>query len=705
MAVGKKDDLTIEKTACQHCHMSCDVLAYIKEGRVIKVEGDPDSPHNKGMMCGKGLAITQLTYHPDRIHYPLKRAGDRGEGKWARISWDEALGEIASNLNRIKETYGPEAVVFGHGTCRGWFPIYVGFINTFGSPNWYEPGMAQCFFPRCTSSVLTFGGEVMEHADHDHTNCVLVWASNPPNCWPVKAMRIMEAKARGAKLIVADPIFTPIASKADLFLQLRPGTDAALALGMVSVIIAEELYDKRFVEKWTIGFDKLRKRADEYPLSRVEAITQVPAEKIQKAARLYANNGPSCITQCVGIDQVIDTIQTSRAICMLPAITGNVDIPGGNVFDMLLPAGFPDQWRDNYERREAIPDEVLEKRLGFEKYPLLCGNDALLTPGAHIPSIIDCMETGKPYPLKALYIHGSNPLVQMADHNRIKGLFLKMDFISVADLFLTETAEIADIVLPAATWLEWDNVKDSFQQSYDSIGFQRKLVRIGECKSDITIFCELSEKLGLDYWKSEKELMDHRVRTLGNGFDEVAKRGRITFPMVYRKHERKGFNTPSGKIELFSKRLGELGEDPLPSYTESPESPFSQPELAKEYPLILTTGGRKPVYRHSEGRRIPWLRQMALRQEVAIHPETASLFEIEDGDEIVLESPRGQMKAIAFISHETRKEWIQVEPGWEGEWNVNRLTTQQYCAPLVGTYPMRGLLCSIRKATQGGVRG
>jgi anaerobic selenocysteine-containing dehydrogenase len=260
-------------------------------------------------------------------------------------------------------------------------------------------------------------------------------------------------------------------------------------------------------------------------------------------------------------------------------------------------------------------------------------------------------------------------------------------------------------VLPAATWLEWDNVKDSFQQSYDSIGFQRKLVRIGECKSDITIFCELAEKLGLDYWKSEKELMDHRVRTLGNGFDEVAKRGRITFPMVYRKHERKGFNTPSGKIELFSKRLGELGEDPLPSYTESPESPFSQPGLAKEYPLILTTGGRKPVYRHSEGRRIPWLRQMALRQEVAIHPETASLFEIEDGDEIVLKSPRGQMKAIAFISHETRKEWIQVEPGWEGEWNVNRLTTQQYCAPLVGTYPMRGLLCSIRKATQGGVRG
>ncbi len=705
MAFRKRDEVTIEKTACQHCHMSCDVLAYVKDGRVIKVEGDPDSPHNKGMMCAKGLAITQFTYHPERLLYPLKRTGNRGEGKWARISWDEALDEIASNLNGLKETYGPESIVFGHGTCRGWFPIYVGFINTFGAPNWYEPGMAQCFFPRCTSSVLTYGGEIMEHADHDHTNCILIWASNPPNCWSIKAMRIMEAKARGARLIVVDPILTPIASKADLFLQLRPGTDAALAMGMINVIITEGLYDKPFVGKWTIGFDALCDRAAEYPLARVEEITHVPAQKIHEAARVYATNGPSCITQCVGIDQVIDTIQTSRAICMLPAITGNVDVPGANVFDMFLPAGFPDQWRDNYERRDLIPDDVLQKRLGFKEYPLLCGNDALLTPGAHIPSIMDCMETGKPYPLKALYIQGSNPLVQMADHNRIKRLFLKMDFISVTDLFLTETAQIADIVLPAATWLEWDNVKDSFQQSYDSIGFQRRLVQVGECKSDITIFCELAQRLGLDFWKSEKELMDYRVRTLGNGFDEVARRGRITFPMVYRKYERRGFNTPSGKIELYSKRLQDLGEDPLPFYTESPESPLSRPELAEKYPLILTTGGRKPVYRHSEGRHIPWLRQMALVQDVAIHPETAVAFKIEEGDEIILESPRGQMKAIAVISLETRKEWIQASPGWEGEWNVNRLTTQEYCARLVGTYLLRGLLCTIRKASHDGLRG
>jgi anaerobic selenocysteine-containing dehydrogenase len=308
------------------------------------------------------------------------------------------------------------------------------------------------------------------------------------------------------------------------------------------------------------------------------------------------------------------------------------------------------------------------------------------------------METGKPYPLKALYIHGSNPLVQMADHHRIKRAFLKMNFISVADFFLTETAQIADIVLPAATWLEWDNVKDSFQQSYDSIGFQRKLVQIEECKSDITIFCELAKRLSLDYWKSEKELMDYRVRTLGNGFDEVARRGRITFPMVYRKYEKKGFNTPSGKIELSSKRLKDLGGDPVPFYTESPESPHSQPQLAENYPLILTTGGRKPVYRHSEGRRIPWLRQMTLRQEVGIHPEKASELGIENGEEVILESPRGELRAVAFFSVETEKDCIQVCPGWEGEWNVNRLTTLQYCAPLVGTYLLRGLLCNIKKA-------
>ena len=193
--------------------------------------------------------------------------------------------------------------------------------------------------------------------------------------------------------------------------------------------------------------------------------------------------------------------------------------------------------------------------------------------------------------------------------------------------------------------------------------------------------------------------MDYRVRSLGNSFDEVAKSGRISFPMVYRKYERRGFNTPSGKVELYCKRLEDLGEDPLPNYTESPESPFSRPKMAEQYPLILTTGGRTPVYRHSVGRRIPWLSQTASRQEVAIHPETASELGIEHGDEIVVESPRGQMKAFALISHETKKEWIQAGPGWEAEWNVNRLTTQQYCAPLVGTYPLRGLLCNVRKAS------
>lgn len=436
MAASEKNNMTVERTVCQHCHMGCDVLAYMKNGRVIKVEGDPDSPHNQGMLCGKGLSITQLTYHPDRIHHPLKRIGERGQGKWARVSWDEALDEVASQLNRIKQTYGPEAVVFGQGTGRGWFPLYIGFVNTFGSPNWYEPGMAQCFFPRCTSSVLTFGGEVMEHADLEHTNCVLVWAANPPATWPVKAMGIMNAKARGAKLIVVDPVFTPMASKADIFLQLRPGTDSALALGMVHTMIEENFYDHHFIKNWTVGFGELRERASQFPLPRVEKITHVPAEKIRQAARLYATEGPSCIVQCVSIDQVIDPIQTSRALCMLPGITGNVDVPGGKVFDMFVASGFPDQFRDNYDRRNWLSEELTKKRLGIDQYPLLCGKEATLSPGAHIPSILQALETDIPYPLKALYIHGSNPLVQMADRNRVEKAFLKWDFIPLPIFFL-----------------------------------------------------------------------------------------------------------------------------------------------------------------------------------------------------------------------------------------------------------------------------
>ncbi|MFQ6111297.1 MAG: molybdopterin-dependent oxidoreductase, partial [Nitrospinota bacterium] len=445
------------KSCCHLCHCCCEVVVTVGDGAVKKIEGDPSSPHSRGMLCSKGLASRQLLYHPERLTRPLMRVGERGEGRWREASWEEALGTIAERLLEIRERYGPQAVAFGQGTDRGWFNVFVRLANSFGSPNWGEPGMAQCFYPRATASALTFGTELMECPSYEKTRCMLLWGIKPSATWAQKASYMMDARARGARLIVVDPRFIPMAAKADIWLRPRPGTDCALALGMLNVILEEGLYERDFIERWTIGFEELRARAGEYPLAKVETITWVPAEKIRAAARLFAENKPACITQCLALDQNIDTIQTSRAINLLTALTGNVDIPGGNVMDMFVGSGYPDIWRQNFERRDAISEEMWEKRLGAREYPLLSGREAILAPGAHMPTVWEAMLAGKPYPIKAMVIHGSNTVVSFAHSQRVREALLTLDFISVAECFMTETTSLADVVLPAGTWLEWDS--------------------------------------------------------------------------------------------------------------------------------------------------------------------------------------------------------------------------------------------------------
>ena len=474
------------------CHGGCGVLVHVKDDKVIKVTGDPESPLNKGKMCPKGLASIEHLYHPDRLKYPLKRAGKRGAGKWERISWNEALDSIAENITAIKETYGIEAVAVGTGTGRHHFRHVARFAHALGTPNWCEPGLAQCFIPRIHASVMTYGGlPVCDYYGEVNPACVLVWGHNPVVSGPDGEIqfRAKECLKKGTTLIVVDPRRTSLAEQADIWLQLRPGTDDALALAMLNVIINENIYDKEFVEEWTVGFDQLAKRVDDYTPDWAEDITEVPAEKVKAAARLFADTRPATLEWGVAIEQTPNCFQTVRAVALLPGITGNIDVPGGWIFGMGVMSEVSPLIKN-------LPEETRTKRLGAEEFRVLSGVKSFF-PSAHVPTLFKAMRTGEPYPVKAFLIFGNNGLVSYANSKQVYESLMSLDFMAVMDFYMTPTAELADIVLPAASWLEVDEIVGLPYIAHNVVLVQQKIVRVGECRQDEEVFIQLARKLNL----------------------------------------------------------------------------------------------------------------------------------------------------------------------------------------------------------------
>jgi anaerobic selenocysteine-containing dehydrogenase len=697
----RRDDrtgATVYKSQCYICNSGCDALVYEKGGKVIKVEGDPSSPITKGTLCCKGLASRDQLYHKDRILHPMKRVGKRGEGRWEKISWDEALDTAAARFKDIERKYGPDSIVLATGTKRGTWPDYLmRFANAWGK-QWTSTGWAQCAIPRLSAGGMVLGGPAAECPDFSKTNCILVWGANPPNNWPHQAVHLMDAWGRGAPMIVVDPELRETSSKADIWLQLRPGTDAALGLGFIHVIISEGLYDKEFVNKWCIGFEELKARAEEYPLEKVEAITWVPKEKIREAARLYATSKPACMMHSVGIEQNQDTLSCCLATVMLPALTGNLDIPGGNLFPMFQ--GMRGRDDLNYTLKHLITPERERKILGSLQYPLLSSNDCVLYPTSHNATLWKAMLDAKPFPVKGIYIHGTNLAVNVADTRQVTEALLALDFILVVDILMNPTANMADIVLPATTWLERDEVACHIQASYNAIQIGQAVVREGECRSNYAIMNELARRLGIENMfppESDIPFFDFMLEKTGLTWKILKEKGGHYFPDVFRKYERNGFSTPSKKVELANSKMKKLGADPLPVHREPSESPISTPELAREYPLIITTGGRAAMYRHSEGRNIGILRELMPHPLMSIHPSTAGALGIGEGDEVVVETPRGAMEARAYLTEGIHPKVIQLPSHWTGANNVNLVMDNERCAPLIGSTQLRCQLARVKR--------
>jgi thiosulfate reductase / polysulfide reductase chain A len=695
----------ILKSVCRSCHGGCGVDLHVSDGRLTKVVGDRDSPLNKGRLCPIGTNTLDLVYHPDRLRHPLRRTGKRGEGKWERISWDEALDEIARRLQAIKDSDGAEAIAMGTGTGRHHIRWVSRFGHALGTPNWCEPGFAQCFHPRVNTTLLTFGDfPVCDFTGATAPECIVYWGHNPLNSGPDGETRFnaREALDSNPKVIVIDPRRTELAKRADLWLQLRPGTDDALALAMLHTVIEEKLYDAEFVDKWTVGFDALAQRVKDYSPEWAAPITWVRAEKIRAAARLYALTRPSMMEWGCAIEHTPNCIQTIRAISMLPALTGNIDVPGGWVFGMKGLGRFP-------SLIENLSPEMNAKRLGADRFKLLSGEGADL-PAAHIPTLLQAMREGVPYRVKAFLVFGNNTLTTFGNARQAYEALLELDLLVVADLFMTPTAELADIVLPAASWPELTTLAGLPTVAANVIFAQQKSVRIGECKSDEEIFIELARKMNLPVGQeSLEEVLESQLRNGGSGktFAELAKTGFHKMPFRYEKYKEGGFKTPSGKIELYASRLEAMGYDPLPYYEEPPESPLSTPQVAKDFPLVLTTGARIAYFFNSEHRQLRKLRKAHPDPLVEIHPETAAPLGIRNGDWVWIETLRGKIQQRAKVTTDVDPKVVHVEHGWwfpeeegpeHGVWksNANLLTRNgPPYDPAMGTYHLRGLLCRI----------
>jgi anaerobic selenocysteine-containing dehydrogenase len=701
-------DTRVLKSVCRSCHGGCGVLLHVTGGRLVKVEGDRDSPLNHGRLCPIGTVTVDLVYHPDRLKYPLRRKGPRGAGSWHRISWDEALDEIAQKLGEIRSEYGPEAIALGTGTGRHHIRWVSRFGHALGTPNWCEPGFAQCFHPRVNTCLLTFGDfPVSDFTGGTPPACMLFWGHNPLNSGPDGETRfnVREALDHDPKIIVVDPRETELARRALVWLQLRPGTDDALALAMLNVIIAEKLYDEPFVARWTHGFDALSDHVRGFTPEWAEPITWVSADKIRAAARLFAQTRPAMMEWGCAIEHTPNCIQTVRAISLLPAITGNVDVPGGWVFGMHGIGRFP-------SLIEHVSPQAAAKRLGADSFKLLGGEGADL-PAAHIPTLLQAMREGRPYPVKAFLVFGNNTLTTFANSALVHESLMKLDFMVCADLFMTPTAELADIVLPAASWPELDQLAGLPTVAANVVLANQRAVRTFECKSDEEIFVELARRMKLPACTEAVEtVLDAQLKAggLNLSFAEMKERGSITVPFKYRKYEEHGFKTPTGKIELYSTRFAEMGYAPLPTYAEPPESPLSRPDLVADYPLVLTTGARIPYFFNSEHRQIDKLRK-AHRDPVAdIHPDTAQRYGIRHRDWMWIETRRGRIKQRARVTTGIDPRVIAAEHGWwfpdepapdYGVWksNVNLLTDNAPpYDPAMGTYQLRALLCRVSKA-------
>lgn len=728
--------------------VGCGMFITVKDNKIVKVEGDPDHPVTHGRLCPRCIALDEVVYHKDRLMSPMVRAReDRGKNAWKKISWDEAYDLLEKKIREIQDTYGAEAIFTLTGTGREstlYAPVYgPAIMNTPNGASTYAFSGEACYGPRATITNYLLGAGVPEidsaqylpggydDPQFEVPKYILVWGKDPLYSNPdgFFGHSIIDLMKRGSRIITIDPRLTWLGSRAEFHLQLRPGTDAAVGMGLLNVIISEGLYDHDFVEKWCYGFDELAEAVKEWTPERVQEVSWVDAEALVGAARAFATNAPSTATWGVALDQSKASTQGAQCFLALVAICGYLDVPGG--VTITKPTSFIGQWR--YDMSDTLTDGMAEKHIvdPTGKYRLF--NTGAAMGGVQGDTLLNWLEgmykdVPGYYDLRMCWIIGNNPLACMADQpKRWYEAMKDLDFIVAQDIFMTPTIMgLCDLVLPLSTFAEHDGlVTPNYGRNQHFIGAMNKAVENPDTKSDLEILIDMGKRMRPEIWEgvdSVDDFFDKLLKdTYGFGLDDVRAVPVKQASYTYRKYEtgdlrddgEPGFQTITGRVELYSPVLESYDEQPLPYYEEPEYSPVSQPaEIVEKYPLVYTTGGRHISMFHSEHRQIPSLRALHPDALVTINPATAARYGIEDGDWVRVATMFGACVQKARLSEEVNEKMVHLEHAWwypeqDGEapnlygvWksNVNSLMPHESVGVTGYGAPYKNGICSICKA-------
>ena len=708
----------IVSSMCGVCPAGCGVNVYVVDGELVRQA--PLKNHPQSSICPRGMSAREIVYSQDRILYPQKRVGERGEGKFERIGWDEAYDLIVTQLQRIAEQYGPEAAAIYTGRGNFEFGLNEAFapdgtvessanavLFPFGSPNTTGVGSLCYVSYGMIASRSTFGDYLRNmNEDIENADLILVWGENPAtDSPPVNLRRLKDAQHRGAHVVVIDHRRSETAKSLHTeWIGVRPGTDGALALGVMHVLLEEDLYDHQFVERWTHGFEELRAYVRDFTPEKVAQITWVPAERVIKLAHMIGRSKGLSILTYTGLEYSNTGLQAIRAIWIIQALTGHLDAPGGKQFKM----------RDRLQlnRRTCHPPVNAPKPVGADEYPLYYE----VRNEAHAALLPKAILENDPYPIRSLIISGASIITAWPDPDLWRRALAALDLLVVVNRFPTADAQYADILLPATTLFEIESymIYDGYVQLR-----QRVIPPRGEARNDYLIFAELARRLGYGHlWpQTEEQMIEYALEGTGITREQLrAHPEGVPFDvpeMHFRKYElgelradgKPGFETPTGLFEIASEWLRSHGYEALPEYTEPTEGPVAAPELLGQYPLIFNSGARTQNAFRSQHLNIPSLVSRQPWPLVHMHPQDATRRGIQDGDQVYVVTPRGRVPFMARVTEDIVPGVVEVNMGGGGPvgaeaWqaaNVNELTDFYNRDPILGFPVYKALLCDVVK--------
>jgi cysteine desulfurase NifS len=691
----------------------------LNEGALIDIR--PDTGHPLGMICRRGQHAPEIVHSEHRLKHPMRRMGPKGTYEFEPISWDEAYDTIVDRLNAIKRESGPEAAAIYTG--RGAFELSLcdmfqpkgisassasSVLFPFGSPNTMGVG-ALCYVSFAVIAPHLTMGRMLPNmfTDIENAEMIVVWGANPATDSPPLDMHRLEAAAgRGADIVVIDPRRTETCTRTNArWVPIRPGTDGALALSMIEVMIDEDLLDEKFADQWCLGFDELKSYVQHFRPDVVETITGVPAETIRDLTRRICNATGCSPVMYTGLEYSNSGIQAIRAVLTVWALAGQLDVPGGLGLAMLN-SHFP------INRSCNVENPNVELAAARDRFPIYTH----YRNESHAAGLVDAVLREDPYKIRSLIIHGGSILTSWPETSVWRETLSHLDFLVCIDRQLTADAAYADIVLPATTMFEID----SYMVYGPIFRLREKLIEpVGEARNDYLIMAELAKRLGYPdrYPQTEQEMIQFALKGSGHSLEEVKAAGgvaKLQAPMMtYRKWEKgglrqdgqPGFDTPSGKFEIHSTLLADHGYEPLPKYTEPKEGPLARPELAKSYPLVFNSGARPHTDFRSQHHGIKGLVKDNPEPTVELNSEDAAERGIASGDLVEVRTPRGAVHFRARISAEIVKGAIECNMGggtpvgpkaWRTS-NVNQLTDNKNFEEISGFPVYKALLCEVEK--------